>query len=395
MLGTSFTHDLIRKYLISFGTLFNDIKLMRQNTDDETVQWISVPLVYGAKEKWVNRLTDPNINQKIQTSLPRMSYELVTMNYAAERKINTLNKHVKALSGDKTQLRVMYERVPYDFQFALHLYTRNSRDATNIVEQILPFFTPQFTLTINDATEHLIDIDIPIRIDGITKDDAYEGDFESPRTIIWTIDFTLKGDLYGPTQNSAIIKKAYIDLFIPDSFVAFHVGTVAKDSATGAGVYLQANTSSRTSNTYLSGSITITGEGSGTTGITGNTRYIIAHDGNSQNIAVSVAFEDTPTDEWTYRIDYRTERQQGLAGDQLAGVPTASRIYTVPGLTGEGNPTTNAQLSVSESLIDGEDDFGFIQTRTFFPSNTALADDGAGTIIGTRRNLETGVDEDL
>ena len=387
MLGQPFTHDLIRKYVVSVGTLFNNIKLQRKDSTGTTVQWISVPLTYGPKEKWAQRLSDPNLTQQVQVTLPRLSYELVTMNYAPERKGNTLNKHKMLTTGNDNTLTTMFQPVPYDFQFALHLYVRNAADGTNIVEQILPFFTPEFTVTINNATGHNIDIDFPVIIDGITKDDAYEGDFQSSRTIIWTLDFTAKGLLYGPTQNSKIIKRAYVDFFIPDSFVEFHKGQLATNSVDNSTLFLQTNTSSRDSNTYLGGTITITGEGSGTTGITGNTRTISSHDGDKQTIGVSTPFLDLPTDSWTYTIQYRGDRKSKIGTDQLTGIPTATRIYTVPGLTVDGDPTSNAQISVSENIIDGEDDYGIIQTKTFFPSNTALA--------GTRRNLITGIDEDV
>lgn len=385
MLGTPFGYDLIRKYVIAFGTLFNNVKLQRLDPDTNTTQWISVPLSYGPKEKWQARLADPDLNQQIQVSLPRMSYEMITMTYAPDRKLGTLNRH-SIVTADSNINITMYEAVPYDFQFALHLYARNAADASRIIEQILPFFTPEFTVTLNDVTDHHIDIDVPITIDGINKDDVYEGDFESTRFIIWTLDFTVKGRLYGPTQNAKPIKRAFIDFFIPNSFVAYHKGTTDRPSSNGAIVWLQANTSTRESSIYSGGSITITGEGSGTTGIAGNTRTILSHDGDSQSVLVTSPFSDSPTEEWTYTIQYRTERTDEINADQLPGLPTASRIYTTPGLTINGDPTTNSSLTISENLIDAEDDYGIIQTVTFFPDSI---------LAGTRRDLTTGIDEDI
>lgn len=292
MLGQPFAHDIIRKYVIAFGTLFNNIKLQRSDNTG-VQQWISVPVSFSSKEKWVNRLTDPNLSQQIALTLPRIGYDLVTLTYDPDRKLNTINRHVSFPASSNTGfLQTVYESVPYNFQFALYLYSRNAADATNIIEQILPFFTPEFTLTINDMTPLNIDVDIPIRIDGISKEDLFEGAFENARTLIWTIDFTLKGQLFGPTQNAKLIKKAYVDFFVPDTL-----------------------------------------------------------------------------------------------SSNLHSVPTASRIYTQPGLMANGYPTTNSSLSVAVSQIDADDDYGIIQTKTFFPDHPTLA--------GTRRNLVTGIDEDI
>jgi hypothetical protein len=150
---------------------------------------------------------------------------------------------------------------------------------------------------------------------------------------------------------------------------------------------LQANSASRISNTYDSGTITITAEAPGvSTGITGNTRTIISYDGSQQSATVLPEFLDDPTAQWSYRVQYLTKnRSDTITPDQLAGISTASRIYTQPGLTGDDDPTTNSSISVELATIDANDDFGTIQTQTFFPSNTSLA--------GTRRNLKTGEDE--
>jgi hypothetical protein len=340
---------------------------------------------------------DPRITKQVAISLPRLSYELVTTTYAPERKMNTMNRHV-AVATDQDKLKNMFAPVPYDFQFSLFVYSRNAADAANIIEQILPFFTPEFTVTINDATDLKIDIDCPIILNGVNREDSYEGDFESRRVVTWTLDFTMKGLLFGPVRESKVIKKAYIDFFIPptDSRTVYHSGNLAIDSATTSEVYL-ATTASRVSNTYDSGTITITAEGpSGTTSIAGNTRTITSYDGSTQKATVVPAFlsDDIPQDTWSYELQYLADRSSSISTDQFLGIPTATRIYTQPGLTGAGDPTSNGvgpgdpldfTFSDETGAIDAGDDFGIIQTRTFFPSNTAL--------YGTRRNLKTGVDE--
>jgi hypothetical protein len=389
MLGTPFTHDLIRKFVVSFGTLFNNIKLQRIDPAGGATQWISVPLSYAPKEKWHARLTDPRITQQVAISLPRISYELVTATYAADRKMNTMNRHV-GMSSDQDSLRTMFSPVPYDFQFSLFVYSRNASDASNIIEQILPFFTPEFTLTVNDATDLNIDIDCPIILNSVSREDTYEGDFESRRVVTWTLDFTMKGLLFGPIRDSKVIKRAYVDFFVPPTVLrtSYHSGNLAITSdSTTSKIYLQANSASRISNTYDSGTITITAEAPGvSTGITGNTRTIISYDGSQQSATVLPEFLDDPTAQWSYRVQYLTKnRSDTITPDQLAGISTASRIYTQPGLTGDDDPTTNSSISVELATIDANDDFGTIQTQTFFPSNTSLA--------GTRRNLKTGEDE--
>lgn len=380
MLGTPFNHDIIRKCVIAFGTLFNNIKIQRS---DET--WISVPITYSSKEKWYARLTDPDLAQQVQSTLPRIGYDLIAMNYAAERKLGTMNKYSTVNTNDtsgNTKL-MMYEGTPYDLSFELAVYGRNAADCSKIIEQILPFFTPEFTLTLNNVTEHNVDVDIPIRFDSITRDDAYEGDFESTRTLIWTLSFTMKTMLFGPVSTPKIIKQAYVDFFIPDSYIRYHTGTLDQTSSNTTHLFLQANTSSRISNTYnQEGYITITGEGSGTTGITGNTRPISIHKGAEQVIAVRDPFFSLPRDEWTYRIQYRATGEREIGEDQLQGLPTVSRIYYQPGLTAAGDPTSNIAQSVSLSNIDIEDDWGYA-------ANNALPTEG------TRRNLTTGNDEDL
>jgi hypothetical protein len=380
MLGTPFNHDIIRKCVIAFGTLFNNIKIRRS---DDTL--ISIPITYSSKEKWYARLTDPDLAQQIMTSLPRISYDMVALNYAAERKLGTMSKYSSININDETgnTKLMMYEGVPYNLNFEMAIYGRNAADCSKIIEQILPFFTPEFTLTLNNVTEHEIDVDIPIVLDTITRDDAYEGDFESGRTLIWTLNFTMKTMLFGPVTPKGIIKKAYVDFFIPNSFIRFHSGTLAQASLNTNQLYLQANTASRLDDIYAqSGFITITGEGTGTTGITGNTRNIISYDGDKQLIEVSPPFLDTPDANWTYRIQYRGTRSQGIDPDQLEAIPTASRIYIQPGLTLAGDPTSDIALSVPLSSIDVDDDWGYAANNTL-PTE------------GTRRNLITGVDEDL
>lgn len=211
MFGNTFHHNTLRKYVILFGTIFNNIYVTRQNNVGETIQTIKVPLSYGPKEKFLARLEgNPGLDKKIAVTVPRISFEMTGFQYDADRKLNSLNRRTK-------NYKSQYQPVPYNITFRLSVLVKNAEDGTKIVEQILPYFTPDWT-----ASVHLVpDVeedpwDIPIILNDISTEDTYEGNFETRRAIIWTLDFTLKGYLFGPTKDvstsGGIIK--YVDVNI-------------------------------------------------------------------------------------------------------------------------------------------------------------------------------------
>lgn len=267
MFGHTWYFSTIRKYVILFGTLFNDIHITRTNATGDTTHLLKVPLSYAPKEKMLTRFEgDPNIDRETAVLLPRMSFEMSSVSYDSSRKLNTLGK-VVVKDTDSKKLKYQYNPVPYNFDFTLYVYVKNAEDATKIIEQILPFFTPEWTSTVNLIPEMSVTMDIPVTLNNISIEDTYEGDFKNRRALIWTLNFTLKGYIYGPVKKNAVIKFANTTFYIP----------------------------------------TVT-----------NLR------------------------------------------DAVGNTSPIDRVTVAPGLDANGNPTSNASISISRDLIEADDDFGFI-----------------------------------
>lgn len=213
MFGQTFYHDTIRKYVILFGTLFNDVFIVKGDGVD-TNQTIKVPISYGPKQKFVVRLTqDPNLNKPVAIQLPRMGFEMTRISYASERKLPTINKLSVQDPSNPDRLAYQYMPVPYDIDFSLYVFVKQARDGTRILEQILPFFTPDWTATLNLDNTMQHKYDIPVILNSVSSEDSYEGNFEQRRAIIWTLNFTLKGYIFGPTRKSKSIKTSVINLY--------------------------------------------------------------------------------------------------------------------------------------------------------------------------------------
>lgn len=272
MFGYTFHHGLIRKYVILFGTLFNDIFINRVHPTTGHITNIKVPISYGPKDKMLARLdADPNL-QRPAIVLPRMGFELTDLNYAPTRKLNTIIKHVSIDPNDDNKVKYSYNPVPYDFNFILSIAVKNADDGTKILEQILPFFTPEWTPSVDLIPELGIKHDIPVVLNAVSSEDSYEGDFETRRALIWTLSFTMKGYVYGPVRSSSVIKIA-------------------------------------------------------------NTNFYDA-----------TTYSD---------ID-----------DAVGNAEVASSIDIAPGLLANGSPTSNASLSVSTNLINANDNYGYIITKS-------------------------------
>jgi hypothetical protein len=273
MFGHKFYHKSIRKYITLFGTLFNDLEIDRVDSNNTINQTIKVPLSYGPKEKVLVRLDqDPNLNRKFAVSLPRMSFELTNINYASDRKLPTINKSVTVDNNSNKVVRSQYMPVPYDFMFALSIMVKNAEDGTRILEQILPFFTPEWTPTIALIPEMDISMDIPVVLLDVISEDRYEGNFEERRSLIWTLNFIMKGYLFGPVIKTGIITLADVN---------FMDATLNDDIETAVGV-----------------------------------------------------------------------------------APVVEDIQIRPGLTANGQPTSNISLSVARDQIAANDNYGYIKTIT-------------------------------
>ena len=208
MFGHTYYHSIIRKYIIMFGTMFNDIDVQRFNTAGERVQTLRVPIAYGPKEKFLVRLAqDPNFDRDVAISLPRMSFEIASMQYNSTRKLPSTNKNVYVYS-DKDQLKYQYTPVPFDINIALSIFVKNADDGVQILEGILPFFTPEWINTVNLIPELKLKMDVPVVFNDISTEDTYEGDFATRRALIHTLNFTIKGYLFGPVRTQGVIKRS-------------------------------------------------------------------------------------------------------------------------------------------------------------------------------------------
>lgn len=221
MFGQTWYFDTIRKYVILVGTLFNDIRITKKDKNGNTVSLVRVPITYGPKDKMLARVfQDPNIDRPTATfPLPMISFEMGKIQYDGARKLHTTGRiAVKndAASNDANKFKYQYNPVPYNINFKVFIYTKNVEDGTKVLEQILPFFTPDWTTRVNLIPEMEVIMDIPVILNNIDYADSYEGDLKDVRKIIWTLDLTVKGYFYGPIKKTGIIKFVNVDFFIPN-----------------------------------------------------------------------------------------------------------------------------------------------------------------------------------
>lgn len=217
MFGASYNHGVIRKYIIMFGSMFNDIDITRYDRSGNKVQTIRVPIAYGPKEKFLARLRqDPNLDREVATQLPRMSFEVTDMTYAPTRTLNKLIRNTSAGTTDNS-LQSQFTPVPYDINITLSAMFTNNEDAIQVVEQILPYFRPEFTHSVKLIPETGQYFDVPTVLGGMSIEDTYESDFQTRRAIIYSFQFVVKGYIFGPVSNKGVIKRTVIDLGIPSS----------------------------------------------------------------------------------------------------------------------------------------------------------------------------------
>jgi len=216
MLGQQFYHETIRNVIVAFGTMFNSVQIVRKNNSGEVIQAMKVPLAYGPQQKYLTRLNaDPSVSAATSITLPRLGFEIGALTYDSARKLNRVQKFkkVKSASADANKLDTQFMPVPYNLEITLYAMAKNSDDALQIVEQILPYFQPDYTLTINDMADMGIKRDVPIVLNSVSYEDNYQGDFETRRALIYTLDFTAKFYLYGPVTSQAVIKTVQVDQY--------------------------------------------------------------------------------------------------------------------------------------------------------------------------------------
>ena len=230
MFGTYFYHQTSRKMVVAFGTLFNTIEVRRTNSSDEVTEVVKIPLSYGPKDKMLARITsDPNLSSSVALTVPRMGFELTSMTYDSARKLNTIGRNV---AKGTTGLKKQYNPVPYNYDFSLFIFVKNAEDGTQILEQILPFFTPEFTITMTLISGMDIKMDIPLVLNDVSSEDTYDGDFATRRSIIWTLNFSMKGYLYpNIVDNAKVITSTTVDTHLmTEATAAEPVYIVSEDS---------------------------------------------------------------------------------------------------------------------------------------------------------------------
>jgi hypothetical protein len=220
MFGQFHYHSAIRKYIVMFGNMFNDIDVVRFDKAGNSVQQLRVPIAYGPKEKFLVKLrTDPDGRREIAMVLPRLSFELTSMNYAPERVLNRTHKQL-GIGGGNNSLRQTFTPAPYDLDMTLYAMFANQEDAVQVVEQILPYFRPEWTNSVKIVPELDTYVDIPTIYTGMTIEDTYDGDFDTRRAIIYTFTFKIKGYLFGPVTNKGIIRRTLVNTFNPQANTA-------------------------------------------------------------------------------------------------------------------------------------------------------------------------------
>jgi len=223
MFGQTFYHKSLRNYIIMFGNLFNDIQVNRYDSSNNLNTSIKVPINYGPRDKALSRIDqNPNLIPEYGIILPRMSFEMIAMNYAPTRKLNTIDRRAKLVS-DNSRLQFQYNPVPYDINMTLSIMVKNADDGAQILEQILPFFTPEWTTTMKLVPGMDFLTDIPVVLQAVSTEDTYEGSFETRRALIHTLDFIIKGYFYGPVKTSEVIRKAQIDIGAVQANTSFGV----------------------------------------------------------------------------------------------------------------------------------------------------------------------------
>tara|TARA_B100000287_G_scaffold240480_1_gene226065 strand:- start:116 stop:886 length:771 start_codon:yes stop_codon:yes gene_type:complete len=215
MFGRRFYHESLRKVVVAFGTIFNNIVIHRTNSAGDVVQKLKVPLAYSPKEKFLVRLEQqPSLEKReMAITLPRMGFEISGITYDATRKLQRVGKFKAVNTTDANKQYYQYNPVPYNISFNLYSFTATAEGGLQIIEQILPYFQPDYTVTINVIPEMGMKRDVPITLNSVNYEDSYDGSFTTRRAVNYTLGFTAKTYLYGPIYSSKIIKEAISDVY--------------------------------------------------------------------------------------------------------------------------------------------------------------------------------------
>lgn len=214
-----FYNTTTRAYVVSFGDLFNQIYIQKKETSGTVRNTILVPISFSKKERYLTRILSPEApnmegdedTTNIQIILPRIGFDLVDIQYDSQRKVNGLNRVAQGATQDPTNSSVLTRRAgtPWNFMFEMYVTAKEIDEIYQIIEQILPFFQPHFNLSIKDNKNFSFSVDAPLVFNGVVNEDKYEGDMRDGerRILVWTLSFTLKGFLYGPSTALPVIKQ--------------------------------------------------------------------------------------------------------------------------------------------------------------------------------------------
>ena len=328
-----FYHEIFRKTVIGFGTLFNNITIRKTNSSGDVISILKVPLAYGPTQKFLASADqNPNLNAPTSLSLPRMSFEMNGMSYDPARKTTSTQTFISQKLSEKTKARKTFMPVPYSMNFELSIMSKTNEDALEIIEQILPYFQPQYNITINLVDEIGEKRDIPIILENISMDDQYEGDFTTRKALIYTIRFSAKTYLFGPVgSSSGLIKSATVD-----------VTTIAPRGPRE----VRYTVTPRATQDYDNDATTSIAED-----LSAEERYITVNDASSLSVYGRVV------------IDSEMMYIEKIDGNQLVVKRGYEGTVAAEHVNGA---TVNVLTAADDALIEVGDDFGFNETVSFF-----------------------------
>ena len=215
-----FYHSTILKAIIAFGNMFNNITIDRRDSDGEVIQTLRIPLAYAPRQKFLTRIAQQPVVEEStkQIILPRMSFEMTGITYDPQRRISVVQQN-RTINETNNTLNKQYAPTPYNMTVNLYVYSKNQDDALQIVEQILPYFNPDYNLSLKAVPSMGITHDLAIIIDSVSYEDDYEGDLTTRRSIIWTLTFTVKLNFYGPVNKQGVIRRVEVDTFYDSELI--------------------------------------------------------------------------------------------------------------------------------------------------------------------------------
>ena len=352
MLGTHFYHEIIRKTIVGFGTLFNNIELRRVNSSGDIVQTLKIPLSYGPREKFLARLdAEPRLDGRSETQiqLPRITFEMKGIAYDSTRKMSPVNLCKTPKSADTKAVYQQYSPVPYNLDFELNIISKNNDDSVQILEQILPYFQPVFNISLKLVEQTNEIKDVPIVLNNVSIQDDYEGDFTKRRSLVHTLNFVAKTYLYGPVSTADVIKTVNVDISAAikegSRYVRYSATPAALEDYNSDGTVMDANTVNVSSNT-----ITLNSHGF----ITGDFVTYTVVNGTAHGGLVD------STEYYIIKIDNDNFRVASTKYNAQRGYP----INITQANAGEHK--FSAINSLDDAYVESDDNFGFNESWTNF-----------------------------